>query len=67
MDANVIKQKIEDAWQDASAHWKDEMAKRYHAACIPELENILENIRVVSAQLNESADTVTTRLRKYNY
>ena len=67
MVADEIKSRIENVWQDASVHWKDELAHRYHAACILELVNILENIRVASVELSESADIALSSLRKYNY
>ena len=66
METGVIKAKVETAWQDASARWKDECASRYRTAVIAELGNTLDRIRNTSEQLNEAADSALSNLREFD-
>jgi hypothetical protein len=62
----VIKAHIDEAWRDASAHWKDEHASRYKTAVIDELESTLDNLQKTSGRLDESIDVALLSLREFD-
>lgn len=65
MDAHVIKNAVETAWQEASSRWKDEYAARYRTAVIAELENALQRLGSTSAKLDEAIESTLSSLREF--
>lgn len=65
MEPRVIKSKINDLWLDASAQWKDEYASRFQIAVIGELENTLNSINCLYAQLRDSINDTLDGLREF--
>jgi hypothetical protein len=66
MNTDVIKSRIDIAWQDASSFWKDEYASRYKAAVIIDLDNTLDRINKASTQMGEAIYTALANLNEFN-
>lgn len=64
MQINDIKRNVENLWSDASASWQDEMSKKYKAAMIDQLENLLNSMHSSCSQLALASEDALKRLKE---
>lgn len=64
MQIEDVKKNVENLWSDASASWQDDMSKKYRAAIIDQMENLLNSMRSSCSQLTLASEDALRRLKE---
>ena len=64
MQINDVKRNVENLWLDASASWQDDMSKKYRAAVIEQMENLLNSMQNSCSQLVLASEDALRRLKE---
>lgn len=64
MQINDVKRNVENLWSDASASWQDDMSKKYKAAMIDQMENLLDSMHSSCSQLALASEDALRRLKE---
>lgn len=64
MQINDVKKNVMDLWSDTSVSWKDDMSRKYKAAMIDQIENILNSMQSSCSQLTLASEEALRRLKE---
>ena len=65
MQINDIRNTVDNLWIDTSASWQDEMAKKYKAAVIDELDTLLNQMNKCCVQLDLASSDALRKLSEF--
>lgn len=64
MQISDIRRNVVELWSDASVSWQDDMSKKYKAAMIDQMEDLLDSMQTSCSNLMCASDDALRRLKK---
>lgn len=61
---NIIS-KVDEAWQNASSGWNDNVSQRFYDVVVQGLNNILIKIKTVNSALESATDNALKALKEF--
>lgn len=59
-----VRKNVVELWADASASWQDDLSKKYKAAMIDQMEDILDSMQNSCDQLMRASGDALKRLKE---